>query len=186
MKRPKVVALSGASGSGKTALVKQLASRLSCPYLLFDDHKDTNTYPDDMKQWLQSGADVSLIKTPMLVRSLEQLQLTNNSRYIFIEEPFGKQRDAISSFIDIVVLLDPPLELCLARIIKRHMEHSHSTETLFDYLNKYEDHLRDIYIAVTDQVRKSADLIISGKASVNEHCDLVSNWLYEEELKKHE
>ncbi|OKY25404.1 MULTISPECIES: nucleoside/nucleotide kinase family protein [Thalassotalea] len=184
MNRTKVVALSGASGSGKTALVTQLANKLGCPYLLFDEHTDTKTYPDNMKQWLKSGADVSLIKTPTLVSSLEQLLSINNSRYIFLEEPFGKQRDAISKLIDYVVLLEPPLELCLARIIKRHTEHSHSTETILAYLNKYEDHLRDIYITVTNQVRNNADLIVDEIASINDICDLISNWLGEKERKK--
>ena len=55
----KVVAISGASGCGKTSVIKQLSQLLSCSYLLFDDHTDENTYPSDMKRWFQSGADLS-------------------------------------------------------------------------------------------------------------------------------
>ncbi|MCP4802043.1 MAG: hypothetical protein GY891_04180 [Bacteroidetes bacterium] len=75
-----------------------------------------------MKKWLKNGANVSLIKTPKFVTSLENLISKNSSRYIFIEEPFGKERDSMSSLIDYVVLLDQPMELCLARIIRRHTE----------------------------------------------------------------
>ena len=96
-----------------------------------------------MKLWLKNGANVSLIKTPKFVSSLENLISNSNSRFIFIEEPFVKERDSISSLIDYVVLLDQPMELCLARIIKRHTKHpdSDSITSISNYLNKYEDHL---------------------------------------------
>jgi uridine kinase len=45
MIKPKVIAVSGASGSGKTTMVKLLAQRLNCPALFFDDYADNNTYP---------------------------------------------------------------------------------------------------------------------------------------------
>ena len=120
MSNTKVVAISGISGAGKTSIVKQLASEFNCPFLLFDDHTDKDTYPQDMKCWLIKGADVSFIKTPKFVSALVSLLSNNRSQYIFIEEPFGKERDAMLPLIDYVVLLDQPLELCLARIIRRH------------------------------------------------------------------
>jgi uridine kinase len=63
----KVVAISGVSGCGKTSIIKQLSKTFSCPYLLFDDHTEENTYPSDMKVWFQNGADLSNIKTPILL-----------------------------------------------------------------------------------------------------------------------
>ncbi|PKG80650.1 hypothetical protein CXF85_21245 [Colwellia sp. 75C3] len=61
MNSTKVVAISGVSGAGKTTIVKQLAKEFNCPFLLFDDHTDKETYPENMKAWLKSGANVSLI-----------------------------------------------------------------------------------------------------------------------------
>lgn len=112
--------------------------------LLFDEHTDKNTYPQNMKSWFKGGANVYLIKTPKLVSSLKSLISKNSSCFISIEEPFGKERDSMSSLIDYVVLLDQPLELCLSRIIKRHTDNqtSDSLDSISNYLDKYEDHFR--------------------------------------------
>ncbi|GHE90227.1 deoxynucleoside kinase [Thalassotalea profundi] len=61
MKKNIVIAISGVSGSGKTTIVKRLASKFDCPFLLFDDHIDENTYPVNMEAWLKNGANQSLI-----------------------------------------------------------------------------------------------------------------------------
>jgi uridine kinase len=175
----KVVAVSGVSGAGKTTIVKTLASEFTCPFLLFDDHTDENTYPQDMKSWFKKGANTSLIKTPKFVRSLEALTLKNRHRFIFIEEPFGKERDDMCSLIDYVVLLDQPLELCLTRIIKRHTQHPH-TDTIIaisNYLDKYQDHFREIYISTATQVRNNADLIVQEVLSIKETTHCISHWL---------
>lgn len=177
MKNTKVIAISGASGSGKTTIVNHLAKVFDCPFLLFDDYIDECTYPTDMKQWLRNGSDVSLIKTPRLVNCLRQEISQASSRYIFVEEPFGKERDAMSPLIDYVVLLDQPMELCLMRIIKRHINFSNSTNAIAKYLNKYDDHLRDIYIGAVSKVCANADLIITEVTSITNTTNHISDWL---------
>lgn len=179
MNSTKIIAISGISGAGKTTMVKLLADKFNCPFLLFDDHTDINTYPQNMKNWLKNGANVSLIKTPELVRSLKQLISKNNDRFIFIEEPFGKERAVMSSLIDYVILLDQPLELCLTRIIKRHTEHTdpNSLQSISNFLDKYEDHFREIYISTGNQVRNNCDLAIQEVKSIKNMSNYISHWL---------
>ena len=180
--KPKVIAISGVSGAGKTAAVKLLAKSFNCPYLLFDDHTDIHTYPQDMKRWLNNGANVSLIQTPKFVSALQTLRSTNNSCFIFIEEPFGRERNSMALLIDYVVLLDQPLELCLSRIIKRHTdnlpgESSASLSLIASFLDKYHDHFREIYIRAANKVSLNCDLIISGNISIKETTISISDWL---------
>ena len=179
MKKTKVVALSGISGSGKTTIVKQLADKFNCPFLLFDEFTDQYTYPKNMKLWLKNGANVSLIKTPTLVCALEKLLSESSARFIFVEEPFGKEREAMSSLIDYVILLDQPIELCLSRIIKRHTEYANPdpVTSISTYLKKYDDHFRDIYINAANQVRANADLIFQDVVSIREATHYICTWL---------
>jgi len=174
-----VIAISGASGAGKTTIIEQLSHTFNCPFLLFDHHTDKDTYPSNMKQWLESGADVSLFKTPKFVSALELLVETSTAPYIFIEEPFGKEREAMSAMIDIVVLLDQPLELCLARIIKRHTEHGapNSLNSIASFLDKYEDHMREIYHTTVERVRSHSDLIINDVISIQQTSQRIIDWL---------
>jgi uridine kinase len=179
MNYPKVIAISGASGSGKTTIVKQLAKEFNCPFLLFDDHKNKDTYPQNMKDWYEDGANVSLISTPDFVISLSALISSDNSRYVFIEEPFGKERDSMSALIDYVVLLDQPLELCLTRIIKRHVNkpQTNSLNHIASFLDKYEQYLRDIYKLTVEQVKGNSDLIIDEVLSVKGTTSAIEQWL---------
>ena len=179
MNNTRIIAVSGASGAGKTTIVKHLATHFNTTYLCFDDFIEADTYPADMKEWLVQGADLSLIKSPRFTQRLEQLKLTSGSRFIFIEEPFGRVREPMSHLIDHVILLDLPMKLCLARIIQRHIHRAKSDEvnSLLAYLAKYEDHLRDVYISAVDQVRQSADLTVNEVLSVEETTRFIQKWL---------
>lgn len=174
----KVIAISGASGAGKTAVLQALSDYFACPSLYFDDHTESTTYPADMKVWFENGADLSEINTPTLVSSLTEL-IAQRPRYIFVEEPFGRERQAIAWMIDYVVLLDTPLELCLCRIIKRNADKNltESMHSVQRYLARYEDHLRDIYVSTVALVRSNSDLIIKDPQPVSASVTEIANWL---------
>ena len=178
MDRVKVVAISGASGCGKTSTVRQLSSDFCCPSLHFDDYVHKFSYPQNIKKWYENGANVSEINTPDMINALRQLIEVNHS-FIFVEEPFGRERSCISSLIDYVVLLDQPMDICLSRVVRRNIEYSSnaSYSSVLKHLGNYEDHFRDIYIETVNQVRENCDLIIQEICPVSVTADIVGKWL---------
>ena len=179
MSQVKVIAISGVSGCGKTTLVKNLSDEFKCPNLHFDDFVVNHTYPANMKRWSKNGANVSEIKTPELASALSKLIRSNDCKYIFLEEPFGRERDSISSLIDYVVLLDQPMEICRSRVIQRNTDNPtpDSLNSISRYLANYDDHFRDIYIEAVNQVRDNCDLSIRDVISVQACTSLIGNWL---------
>ena len=176
MNKPIVIAISGASGCGKTSLIEHLAKRYNCPKVLFDDHVDANTYPSNMKEWLAQGANVNKIVTADFNKKIANV-LTEfpEVKFVFIEEPFGRQRASVASLVDYVILLDLPLSLCLARIIQRNKLEKSSSH-LANYLVRYHDFLHEVYLEAVAQVRANCDLIISEVLSVTELAQQIDNW----------
>ncbi|RZQ52704.1 hypothetical protein C1E23_13010 [Pseudoalteromonas phenolica] len=180
MQRTRVIALCGVSGAGKTSVIKCLAEAFNSPILLFDDFVEPNTYPLDMKAWLQGGANISQIQSPRFTKALSELKVHSDSQMIFIEEPFGRERAEIAHLIDHVIMLDMPMEVCLSRVIQRHLKYSNdATKNLTNYLRKYDDHLRAVYIAAANQVRQSSDLIITNVDTIASIQSTISDWLHD-------
>jgi len=182
MKSTKVVALSGVSGCGKTTVIKQLSTYYDCPALHFDDYVESSTYPKNMKQWYENGADVAGIQTPQFVDALSNLKESCSS-YIFIEEPFGRERSCIAPLIDYVILLDQPMELCLSRVIRRNLNYSleQSNRSIHLYLENYESYFRNIYRDKVEQVRKNCDFQITETYSLHEMTEVIVSWLIRKE-----
>ncbi|KZN48429.1 AAA family ATPase [Pseudoalteromonas luteoviolacea] len=186
MLKTQVIAISGASGCGKTSLIKAVSDKLNCPYLLFDEYTNAHTYPKDMKMWLKAGVDLNEIKTPAFIKALEELTLSCSAPYIFVEEPFGRCRAEISKYIDYVILLDVPLEVCLSRVITRNINTPHidSRNAISKYLCAYDNYLSAIYANVVEQVCHTCDLTVTGVLPLSKTVDLVERWLVRQRISQ--
>ncbi|WP_448567688.1 hypothetical protein [Thalassotalea ganghwensis] len=180
--KTKVIAISGASGSGKSTLVCLLAKHFSCPSIHFDDFVEKNTYPVDMEAWFNDGADFNLFQTPKMLTTLQQ-RLTENHQYIFIDEPFGREREQMSHYIDEVVLLAPALELCLARLLARNLNKQKPNQIQRDhqhilaYLARYQAYLRDIYRYQVEKISLNCDFQVEAASAIEHAQQEILTWL---------
>ncbi len=197
MTAPFVIAIAGHSGSGKSALVRNLAARLGASTLGIDDYP-FESYPRAV-EWIARGADPNEYQTPQFfadVRALkvgrpiihpETEQELQPTEYIIIEEPFGRGRDALRDLIDLAVYLDTPLEVAYARKLLRKSDFlpweddppvfiAHLRENLEWYLRVG----RQFYLAVSEKAMAGCDLIVDGL----QEGDAVVAEVYEAALKR--
>jgi uridine kinase len=182
-----VIAVSGTSGAGKTAVVNRVAALLGNVVLLhFDDYVVINNNAADIRVWLEGGASPDEFKTPRLPGDLRKLiageivQLQDDrgllepAEFILIEEPFGRSRSEIGSLIAFAVHLDVPADVAIARRIIRAIEAQPppEDEAMVRYvhheLKTYLAAGREAYIAAESAAIQAADMVLDGLQSVDE------------------
>lgn len=199
-KQAKVVAITSISGGGKTTLIKKVAEKLNASVLLFDDYAAVSEYPEDIKTWLDKGADLNEWKTPQFISDIMKLKrgdsvvtpLNNTikaSEIIVIEEPTGRNRIDIAGLLDFVAVIDTSVDIGLARRILRDQqyfinpEEVESYKNFINYINGYLDQylngLRDSYLEIHKQNKETCDLLIDGALSLDDKTKLLINALKE-------
>jgi hypothetical protein len=148
--------------------------------LYFDDYETSSIYPD-LNQWLAQGADPNQFQTPQLSSDLRALRagtaitLPHNgdvvqpARVIVLEEPFGRERAEIAGLIDVVVCIDLPLAIALARKLMR-MQGFFLAEQTADafiqhvnfFLPWYIESGYELYRIVQQRVLQDCDIIADG------------------------
>jgi uridine kinase len=192
-----VVVVSGSVGSGKSTITTALSKILGgAPVLIFDHYGQYIEWPQDVEQWINDGADPNHIRVPKLKDDLLSLlagrtiidpQGTNvlsPSKYILLEEPSGRERQEIREYIDLVVYIDVPQDVCVTRLVERAVDmkvwNSKGTfqgETKKDlvrqlnavvlWMTQYQ-RARSMYIQVSQIVKENADIIVNGLKAVDE------------------
>jgi uridine kinase len=181
-----VIAVSGFSGAGKTSLVERTADLLgNASRLHFDDYRSVSTYPQDLKAWLDAGADPDAWETPRLASDLRRLRsgeavgmldgtVVEPSQFIVLEEPFGRSRRETSELIDLVAHLEVPADVLLARRLLRLLEDEaggRGPELIERLIHDLRHHLaagRELAAAADAHVRRTADLVLDGLKPVDE------------------
>jgi uridine kinase len=128
------VVISGTSGAGKTSLVRKTAALLGEAVCLhFDDYKPVSMYPADLTAWVASGSNPNEWRTPQLADDLRALrsgcpisvpgsaERTEPKPYIVLEDPFGRAREEMASSIDFAAYIDVPLDVAMARKLRREV-----------------------------------------------------------------
>jgi uridine kinase len=182
-----IIAVAGPIGSGKSSLVAVLAEQLpDAATLTFDHYEDvTRKSPHELMQWLEAGADINQFEFESLARDLERLkqgvavvspvtgETVEPRTYVVFEMPFGRAHAATAPFIDLVLWIDIPLDIALARKLREHAgmflhrfqaeEHRQCLAWLHGYLDNYLLFVHDVLAVQLDKVRPGADLLLDGR-----------------------
>jgi uridine kinase len=180
----KVIAISGFPGSGKSTLMYELSRRVSGACLDYDRYQRVTDRPiEEITRWLRDGADYNELVVPGLAEDLRRLksgmQVTERGtgrevparQYIFLETPLGREHRPTSQFIDVVLWLDVPLDVALARNIRAFTsnflnhetgsEYSNDLMWLESYLTNYIEHVREMLLLQYEKIGKTADVIVN-------------------------
>ena len=173
-----VVAISGISGAGKSSVIRRTAEILgSAAVLYFDDYAATSTYPPDLKDWAERGANVDEFQTPQLAADLRSLRDGPNE-VVLVEEPFGTMRREMSGLIDLAIHLDVPGDVLLARRLMRRIEEQRDSAELIARMEQdMRHHLavgRNLDALGSAELGKAADVVVDATMTVDEIAERVA------------
>ena len=178
-----VIAVCGTSGAGKTRLVERTVELLGDAVALhFDDYRSVSDYPADLRAWLEAGADPDAWRTPRMAADLMALRAgravalpdpprrLEPRRFVVVEDPFGRARREMAPGIDFSAYLDLPMEVALARKLRRDLAGAARELGAQGALDRaslfFEEYLegrgREAYLAGNRRARESCDLVLDG------------------------
>lgn len=185
-----VIAIAGPVGAGKTTLAQAVAHQLADAAMLQFDHYEriTEQSIEQVRDWVQGGADLDAIAIPGLAEALQALKagravvdpLTGatipSRKYILFETQFGRRHAATGRYIDLMIWVDTPLDVALARKVRQFaaaLEGSDPAEArrfatwLHEYMGNYVDVVAGLLRMQKESVGAGADLVVDGAREVS-------------------
>lgn len=195
-----VVAILGASGSGKSHLVSSMTSEAcggtvavlrvddyyrDLTHLRFDDRDAINfDHPDaiefdrlvDDLASLRSGQEV---ETPVYDFSQHTRSALGQSvapaDIIFLEGVLAMSDPETHELVDYIIFIDTPLELCLSRRIERDaIQRGRSEASVRDF---WKTRAEPMFAQFVGPWRSEADLVIDGSQAIDDELARVGDWL---------
>lgn len=180
-----VIGVAAPVGGGKSTLVAGLADRLADAAVIHFDHYERITEQpiEKIRHWMQNGADLNEMHIPRLAEDLRALKsghavidpLTGAEiparKYILFETQFGRQHAATGRHIDLMIWIETPLDVALARKIRqftgaiqgRDQEARTFGPWLHVYLDNYLNVVSGLLRTQRQTVGANADLIVDGE-----------------------
>lgn len=169
MNHPRVIAVSGVSGSGKNTITGELSRRIPQSAIISFDDIQGDLLGMDYCDWSEAGADYNQWNLTALEKQLLS-KFIPEYKNIFLDYPFGYGNRRIAAYIDTAIFIDIPLDIALARqLIRDYGERDSSRRPIKDpmqaantYLKFYLQRHRDTYIQHINTVKPYVDYVVDG------------------------
>lgn len=191
MSSPIVVGVSGISGSGKTTLVNALSQQLHATCLFWDNFDEISASPSDYVTWFERHGDYNEFNYQALAEAIFALkkgqsithpvnkEVLSPTQYIIVDAPLGKAHIQTSQHIDFFIHIDIPLDVALARRLRRDINHQNLSRQDIDNALKY--YLTQSRPLFTEEcmcsISNSADYIIDGSEKTETQVKLIVAYL---------
>jgi uridine kinase len=183
--------VAGPIGGGKTSFVKAVARQLNNSATVFFDHyeKITESPAQDLESWIKNGAVFNDFPVPGLSDDLKKLKQGESivdpvtqaeirpTRHIVFEMPLGKEHGDTAGYIDLLIWIDIPLDVALARKLKEftgtfagradELDPQKFIAWVDQYLDNYLKVIGRVLQIQQQKVRRNADIIIDGRKDID-------------------
>lgn len=199
MSKPIIVIIAGPAASGKTSLITWLYNRY--PHLIsiicVDNYYFNQDHMPIHERFLQNYDHPDSLEWPLLekhLRILKNKEAVEGPRYCFVQQTRIKPPisltpkpvilldglltlsvPSIRELADVSLYIDTPIDICLARKIKRDIDER--GRTLEQSLNQYLTMTRPMYYEYILPSRQHADFIIPSSNNMEKACLLIENYL---------
>ena len=168
MSKSQVIVVSGVMGGGKTTLIQSIANYIPDSYIVsFDDYSidalpsapPLDLFLDDFKSAVNQY-DISLLMSDFK-------KALNRYSFILIDFPFGYEHEDLKPYINKVIYLRTPLDICFARQIIRDYSNKQVADVI-GWAQTYLEFARPIFLEHDKFISKTADYILDGSLSSKE------------------
>ena len=192
-----IIAVAAPVGGGKTSLVRSIATLLQNAETISFDHYENISHEsvDVLIRWMEKGGEFNEFIIPALVEDLKKLKsghsvidpLTKREitaeKYIIFEMPLGKEHADTAVYIDLLIWVDLPLDIALARKIREYTDvilaqyerekYRECIQWMNTYLTNYLLMIGDMMRLQKTRVRRNADIIVDGRSDVRNMAEYV-------------
>ena len=185
-----IIAVAGPPGAGKTSLINALVSELgNASSISYDSYQKITEKPvDEITELIKDGVNYNNLIIPKLAEDLKKIKNgesileplqdmeIKSNPYIFFETPFGKEHSESAQYIDLLLWIDIPFDIALARNLKsftglflkdqRPEEHTDNIAWLDEYLANYLTDVRHLLYMQKERVSVNADIVVGGTNNI--------------------
>ena len=151
----KIITIYGTTGAGKTEIGNKLAERIqSTKFISFDDYDGKVVFPKNYPASMPEEYDISELFNFIKDQKKEST--------IIFDYPFGRANRTMNQIIDFAVFLNVPLDISMARRIKREFMYNSSADHswLLSQIDSWENGTRDFIIKWEKMISDTCDFVI--------------------------